>query len=64
MTKKRNGLLVLLYWIVGVITTVGIADLFINGGTFAFLPLIVYKISGWIILITAVLGVIQEFFSK
>ncbi|MEK6880583.1 MAG: hypothetical protein AABY22_13280 [Nanoarchaeota archaeon] len=61
---KKNKLLGWLLWVVSLLTTLGLGGLFLNGtiaGTFlSFLPLIIHQIAGWVIVITALWGAIQE----
>lgn len=58
---KKNKYLEFLMWVIGIIVSVGIAGLFING-TFTtvfllkLLPLIVHQIVGWVILISVAIG--------
>lgn len=66
--SKRNPILVFLYWLVGIMGALGFSALFINGVLFeqtfmSFIPLILHKIVGWTMLVTAVWGTISEFFS-
>lgn len=55
---KTNKLLSWLMWAVGLITTLGIAGLFLNGtfmDTFlGFLPLVVHQIVGWVTIVSTV----------
>lgn len=61
---KKNKLLGWLLWVVGLLVSLGIGGLFVNGtmaGTFlSFLPTVIHQIAGWVIIITAVWGAIQE----
>jgi len=63
---KAKGMMALLMWIVGVIATIGLGELFIRGGfvgglILGFLPLIVHQIVGWSIVIGAGWAVLRKF---
>ena len=62
---KKNKLLGWLLSIVGLLLSLGLGGLFINGtieGTFlGFLPSVIHQIAGLVIIVTAIWGAVQEF---
>lgn len=63
---KKNKFLDWIFWIVGVVTSLGIAGLFMNG-TFmntiflSWIPQIVHTIVGWILVVSLVLEIFKKF---
>ena len=64
--KVYNKSFNVIMWIVGIVASLGIGGLFINGtfmNTFLnFLPLLVHQIVGWTIVAATVLAVIAKIF--
>jgi hypothetical protein len=66
MAKRKFDLVGTVTWIVGLLVSIGVGGLFINGTMegvvlLNYLPPIVHDIVGWIIVIGAVLGAVLSF---
>jgi len=63
---KKNKILDIAMWIIGVIASIGIGELFIsgtflNGTILGFLPLIIHQIVGWALIGSAIITAFKKF---
>ena len=64
MAKETKSLLSVIMWIVGVLVSVAVGGLFLDGSTtsnpiLGFLPQVIHSIVGWIVIVGTLLGVVM-----